>query len=66
MTVLDKIRAFFQRGKPPQAKAGKPSANSKLSAANREKPSKTAQLQKKSPKAAGKKTPRTKNRKRKR
>ena len=57
MTVLDKIRAFFQRGKPSQVNAGKPSANSKLAAANGEKPPKTAQVQKKAPKAAGRKPP---------
>ena len=50
MTVLDKIKSFFKRAKPPEAP--------------REKPGKTTKPQKKAPKATRKKAPRPSKRKR--
>ena len=49
MTVLDKIKSFFKRAKPPEAP--------------RERPDKTTELQKKAPKATRKKAPRPRRRK---
>jgi len=45
MTVLDKIKSFFKREKPPESP--------------REKPGKTTEPQKKAPKATRKKAPKT-------
>jgi len=57
MTVLDKIKSFFKRGKPPKV------VEEKLPEAPREEPGKTTQLQKKPRKATTKKPRRSSRRK---
>ena len=53
MTVLDKIKSFFKRAKPPKVAEEKPPevTEEKLPEAPREKPGKTTELQKKVPRS---------------